>query len=348
LFCAERRNKSKYLAASIIMRQLGTLSLIVCLAAASGCNFGPWGKRATELEGPTDIRRSHFWCLGEDAVFEQPLGPSRDDYGLKPTCWREWPEGGARCTDPAKCLGGSCVPAMPGVPIDQHAPMPSWEQTLPKASGPQPNPFLDDVPTLPTPAGKGAQSPMRAGSQPAKIVARPSILGPDFGANAAPTGQARSATAPKPAAPSPSLVRPTITTPQAAAQPQLASPPRPAPANQAAPLKITVSEPMDTPAAYFAPVQAPPAGPAITAANRSAIQADTLAGLERMMDIPNQTQPDSPRPMVVQNNYAPATKPFRLATRNTMQDAINDSELQGKTLSALGSMMSHDAPPAAK
>lgn len=330
------------------MRQLGTLSLIVCLAAASGCNFGPWGKRATELEGPTDIRRSHFWCLGEDAVFEQPLGPSRDDYGLKPTCWREWPAGGARCTDPVKCLGGNCAPAMPGVPIDQHAPMPAWEQTLPKASGPQPNPFLDDESTLPTPAGKGAHSPVPAGSQPAKKIARPSILGPHFGANATPTVRAGTATAPKAAAPTPSLSRPTASAPQAAAQPLPASAPRPAPANQAAPLKITVSEPMDTPVAYIAPVQAPAAGPAITAANRSAIQADTLAGLERMIDVPDQTPAESPRPMVVQNDYAPAAKPFRLATRNTMQDAINDSELQGKTLSALGSMISQDAPPAAK
>src|SRR5689334_15709280 len=41
---------------------------------------------------PTDARRMYFAC-GEEAVRRCPLGPDREFYGLKPTCWREWPEG---------------------------------------------------------------------------------------------------------------------------------------------------------------------------------------------------------------------------------------------------------------
>ena len=104
------------------MRQLGILSLIVCLTAASGCSICCWGKRATELGSPTDIRKAHFWCLGEDAIFEQPCGPSKEDYGLKATCWREWPADGGRCR-PGSCPDGSCGPGMaPGFPVERMAP----------------------------------------------------------------------------------------------------------------------------------------------------------------------------------------------------------------------------------
>ena len=45
-----------------------------------------------ENQCPTDARRLYCTC-GEEAVRRCPCGPDREFYGLKPTCWREWPEG---------------------------------------------------------------------------------------------------------------------------------------------------------------------------------------------------------------------------------------------------------------
>src|SRR3954467_14148572 len=67
-----------------------TLALL-SLATVSGCCC-----QAVPLPGenqcPTDARRLYCTC-GEEAVRRGPLGPDREFYGLKPTCWREWPEG---------------------------------------------------------------------------------------------------------------------------------------------------------------------------------------------------------------------------------------------------------------
>jgi hypothetical protein len=64
---------------------------LLSLAAVSGCCC-----QAVPLPGecdcPTDARRLYFNC-GEEAVRRCPCGPDREFYGLKPTCWREWPEG---------------------------------------------------------------------------------------------------------------------------------------------------------------------------------------------------------------------------------------------------------------
>jgi len=137
------------------MRHLGILSLIACLATSSGCHLCCWGKRNAELTGPTDIRKSQLWCLGEDALFHQPMGPSGENYGLKKTCWREWPADGPPCAD------GSCGPMLvpggmpPGAVPHQHS-----EPTLRNDVDPQINPFHDDV--QPIPASNGASRPSRA------------------------------------------------------------------------------------------------------------------------------------------------------------------------------------------
>src|SRR5256885_7463891 len=75
---------------------------LVSLAVISGCCC-----QAYPLPGedhcPTDARRLYLAC-GEEAVRRCPCGPDREFYGLKPTCWRQWPEGW-RCGQ----VGGSPI-----------------------------------------------------------------------------------------------------------------------------------------------------------------------------------------------------------------------------------------------
>src|SRR3954453_9145980 len=67
------------------------LLALLSLAGVSGCFC-----QAVPLPGedhcPTDARRLYCSC-GEEAVRRCPCGPGSEFYGLKPTCWREWPEG---------------------------------------------------------------------------------------------------------------------------------------------------------------------------------------------------------------------------------------------------------------
>jgi hypothetical protein len=75
-----------------ILRYIGVLSVIACLAGMAGCrHYCCWGKRMSEKHCPTDVRKAHVWCFGEDAIFRWPCGPNSEFYGHKPTCWREWP-----------------------------------------------------------------------------------------------------------------------------------------------------------------------------------------------------------------------------------------------------------------
>jgi hypothetical protein len=143
------------------MRHLVTISLVLCLSAAGGCRYCCWGKRASEKSCPTDVRQTHFWCFGEDAIFHHPCGPDAEFYGHRPTCWREWPMSGADWRDtycPRPC--GPVAPYdsemhfMPGVPGPVRAPgaanpfredldgspQPGELKRLP-ALGPQPEPL---------------------------------------------------------------------------------------------------------------------------------------------------------------------------------------------------------------
>lgn len=282
------------------MRQLGTLSLIVCLAAASGCNICCWGKRASELGSPTDIRKSHFWCLGEDAVFEQPCGPSREDYGLKPTCWREWPAGGARCLD------GSCGPAMPAEAHFQ-GPQPTrlWEPTLPNGTEQESSPFQDDSILLPAPTGNGALLKRLPSSELPQIVppgGMPARMGSGINTHAVP-GQISSA--------------------------------------KKLPLRITVSEPIDSPVRFLPPVEAPRAAAraVVPMATRPAAEAQTLAGLEQMIEVPTAASTTPAEPAVVKSDHETAPPKFRLTTRESMAASTEDPALEKKTLAALKKMM---------
>jgi hypothetical protein len=67
------------------------LLALLSLVGISGCFC-----QAVPLPGehhcPTDARRLYCTC-GEEAVRRCPCGPDHEYYGLKPTCWREWPAG---------------------------------------------------------------------------------------------------------------------------------------------------------------------------------------------------------------------------------------------------------------
>jgi len=93
------------------MRRIGIIGLVLSLALVGGCHHCLCGKRASEQHCPTDVRKSHFWCFGEDAIFRYPCGPKEDFYGHEPTCWREWPASGSVWRD-ANC-GPSEVAIMP-------------------------------------------------------------------------------------------------------------------------------------------------------------------------------------------------------------------------------------------
>jgi hypothetical protein len=67
------------------------LLALLSLAGVSGC-FCQAVPLPGECHCPTDARRLYCTC-GEEAVRRCPCGPDHEFYGLKPTCWREWPAG---------------------------------------------------------------------------------------------------------------------------------------------------------------------------------------------------------------------------------------------------------------
>jgi hypothetical protein len=227
-----------------------------------------------------------------------------------------------------------------------------WEQPLPGAIERGGNPFRDDTQTLPAPAGHGAGMPGPVGRQLLQSArSTPQQRRSAVGTSAVPAHGvpndgnpfARASTASF--APREAKVRQAIP-----AQPAPQAP-RQAPTNTRPPLKITVSEPIDTPVRYLAPVEAPRSAvvlPAVAAIKRPVTEAETLAGLETMVDVPrSNTAAGSPGPAIVRNEFAPATQPFRLATRSSMARDADDPALEKKTLSALETMMPNDARPAA-
>ena len=98
------------------------LLIFAALAAVSGCCCQAIPLPA-ENQCPTDARRLYH-TFGEEAVRRCPCGPSGEFYGLKPTCWREWPEGWhcngvegmpyrASCGEPVASIG-DVVHEIPG------------------------------------------------------------------------------------------------------------------------------------------------------------------------------------------------------------------------------------------
>lgn len=338
------------------MRKLAILSLIVCIAATSGCNVCCWGKRASELGSPTDIRKAHYWCLGEDAIFHQPCGPSKEDYGLKATCWREWPAEGGRCKPgtcpPASNCGpnGNCAAPLLPLIAPQQDTSPQWEGPTPAETLPNLNPFHDDEPTLPAPTNTDKLPPGDK-TQFQGIGPKQSTLDPSFGARTSavklpvrqlPQRQAStSVTAPRSIAVTPIPVRP-----PALLGPTTGELQRP---KASQPLRIAVSPQFDTPARVLPQIASANASPMPkpTPADVPRLDAETLAGFKQMYEAPTATLPEKSQSLVVRNDFAQESKPFRLATRTSEAKTANDAVLKKDTLSALESMISSDAEPAA-
>lgn len=81
-----------------MLKQIVTLLTGSTLLLA-GCHWGCTVKRESELNCPTDIRKTIPWCAGEDAIFHCPCQTSCVYHGHKPTCWSSWPSSGAQWRD---------------------------------------------------------------------------------------------------------------------------------------------------------------------------------------------------------------------------------------------------------
>lgn len=144
------------------MWRIGTLLVAVCFTASSGCLCrGICTKRDNELCCPTDVRKTHFWCFGEDAFIQGPCGPKEELYGYEPTCWREFP-----AVPP--CYGFDyCERPRPLPPVNEELPSLPVAQPPASASSPIGNPFADhtqpaDAPGQPQPnlSPPGAAAPL--------------------------------------------------------------------------------------------------------------------------------------------------------------------------------------------
>jgi hypothetical protein len=191
------------------------------LVAVSGCCCA-----AIPLPGenqcPTDARRLYCSC-GEEAVRRCPCGPGSEFYGLKPTCWREWPEGW-------QCNGCEGMPyvdhALCGQPVDEvvedrettpspvEAPMkaetdlsnpfrskPEAAEALPPLS-PQVTPSAPAqktpapvIPPPPTPAAPAAHENVPAKTAPAKKAPAETAPSPNKATNQKSTNDATSVAA---------------------------------------------------------------------------------------------------------------------------------------------------------
>jgi hypothetical protein len=136
------------------------LLITLCLAASSGCLCrGMCTKRENEKCCPTDIRKTHYWCFGEDSILHGPCGPKEELYGYERTEWREWPDChnmiGTQSNQPVEVVN----------PPKENGRGPSPEELPRKASGAETTPpFQDD----PLPTEQPSVSKPSAKMEPAK------------------------------------------------------------------------------------------------------------------------------------------------------------------------------------
>lgn len=132
------------------------LSLAIVLAgvlAVGGCNhYGCMVKRQSELDCPTDIRKTVPWCAGEDAIFHCPCGPSSTYYGARPPGWRPWPSSGAQWRDaygamPAACCEQPTPQLLPTTPqpVEVELNEPVQPEPLPVAPETQDPPTVEEL-----------------------------------------------------------------------------------------------------------------------------------------------------------------------------------------------------------
>lgn len=135
---------------------------------ASGCHHGLLQKRQSEMNCPTDIRKTVPWCAGEDAIFRCPCGPSSQFYGHKPTCWGHWPTSGSDWRD-SYC---GCPVEYPreevfSEPVPASGPLPESQSPQPEGSPPSsglPQPVEEEAEPLfvpPQPATSQQHRPMQ-------------------------------------------------------------------------------------------------------------------------------------------------------------------------------------------
>lgn len=122
------------------MRQLLLIIVIACPFTLGGCRLGCIGKRQNEMCCPTDIRKTHCWCFGEDAIFHGPCGPTEEYYGMRPTTWREWPTSGAEWRDLYHSSAVEPPPADRMLPVEALVPAAEhWPAAVPQSAAmPQP------------------------------------------------------------------------------------------------------------------------------------------------------------------------------------------------------------------
>lgn len=152
--------------------------MMALAAVTTGCNsFGLCAKRESELNCPTDVRKTVPWCAGEDAVFVCPCGPEGNFYGHRPTCWRDWPTTAAAWRDM------SCGPTVVSETTTAGEPNPFRGTQVVPTPAPERMPDPIELPPLPTPEPQlepQTQPLPQPLLQPKAIEesAQPDVLGP--------------------------------------------------------------------------------------------------------------------------------------------------------------------------
>lgn len=123
-----------------------SLLLTALAVVTAGCHsFGVCAKRESELNCPTDVRKTVPWCAGEDAVFACPCGPNESFYGHRATCWRDWPTSAAAWRDM------SCGPTVIAETTTVGEPNPFRGQPAAPTPAPEAIPNPIELPPLPAP-----------------------------------------------------------------------------------------------------------------------------------------------------------------------------------------------------
>src|SRR4051794_39978076 len=167
------------------------LLVAACLALSSGCLCqGICTKRASEQCCPTDIRKTHFWCFGEDAILHGPCGPKEDMYGYERTQWREFPDcqnadGDIACAQPVQDIPVQCQTAREMSPLELpvsniHEDRDPFKND-PERSVPAIRPGPTAKPAIQPPQTISPPAPTRSSAQPLRVPAPQAEVSPELG-----------------------------------------------------------------------------------------------------------------------------------------------------------------------
>ncbi len=275
-----------------VLNSTWSLLALASLAAVSGCCC-----LAIPLPGecqcPTDARRLYCTC-GEEAVRRCPCGPGSEFFGLKPTCWREWPEGW-------QCNGCEGMPyvdrALCGVPV---------------AVAPVVETPVNAAPTVATPSKSEVEvsNPFRSKTGAAELPIPPQAR-PITPTQTAPENKAAAPLTP---------AQPTPTAPPALEKvPSEAPPAKPTPNETTPSIKSSTEKPADQKPNVVAAAQ--PATPVKTPANSPVVQAEATVP-KPMPFVPEAVKITAPTPILMAPLNAPQIesvaesnpKPIQVAT----------------------------------